>query len=377
MPRKSKDTIDKEKEVKEKKKKVEPKTKSAPSKTVKTTKKKSETKIDKKKVATKKEPVAKKTTVGASPRDAQPKTQKKTATKKAKATVEKKTTVKKVAIKKSAITNVGVADHSDPKPEKKPIAKKTTAVASPKDAQPKTQKKTATKKAKTTTEKKTATKKKTPAKTTKSKIVVKKTAKPMAIAEPEYYDLPYRYNQTLVKVLAQTPKMLFVYWDISDEDRSNFVREYGEKFFDLTVPFLRIKNETLNYTFEVDVDDFANSWYLHINDANSKYTIELLRKQKPFKEHLINHEVYITSSNNMNSPNDHILFEKEQKMIYFKDIKTGKVSVKNIPHISLMRNMGKIYNIYELYKKMYKEEITKEAIDLNNPSSGNPSSTFK
>ena len=37
----------------------------------------------------------------------------------------------------------------------------------------------------------------------------------------EYYDLPYRYNETVVKILAQTPKILFVYWDVSDNDREN------------------------------------------------------------------------------------------------------------------------------------------------------------
>ena len=37
----------------------------------------------------------------------------------------------------------------------------------------------------------------------------------------EYYDLPYRYNQTVVRVLAQTPTTLFIYWDISDIDRAN------------------------------------------------------------------------------------------------------------------------------------------------------------
>ena len=35
----------------------------------------------------------------------------------------------------------------------------------------------------------------------------------------EYYDLPYRYNETEVRVLAQTHQKLFVYWDISDNDR--------------------------------------------------------------------------------------------------------------------------------------------------------------
>ena len=65
----------------------------------------------------------------------------------------------------------------------------------------------------------------------------------------EYYDLPYRYNQTVVKVLAQTPTTLFIYWDISDEDRNNFVKQYGENFFNDTKPVLIIHNKTMNYSF--------------------------------------------------------------------------------------------------------------------------------
>ncbi len=39
--------------------------------------------------------------------------------------------------------------------------------------------------------------------------------------------------------------------------------------------------------------------------------------------------------------------------------------------------MGKIYNIYELYKKMYKNEFNCRTIglDLNNPSSSSQSSS--
>ena len=35
----------------------------------------------------------------------------------------------------------------------------------------------------------------------------------------EFYDIPYTYNETTVKVLAQNPTTLFVYWDISDNHR--------------------------------------------------------------------------------------------------------------------------------------------------------------
>jgi len=194
----------------------------------------------------------------------------------------------------------------------------------------------------------------------------------------EYYDLPYRYNQTVVKVLAQTPNNLFIYWDISDKDRNNYKKQYGENFFENTKPVLIVHNDTLNYSFEVDINDFANSWYLHINDAKCDYRIELGRRpiSKLEKNENTNY-IYISSSNEIESPNDHVLFNKNQNMVYFKNTKTGTVTNKKISaNISFMRNMGKIYNIYDLYKAIYKDENIEEIFDLSNPSSGNPSSGF-
>ena len=34
-----------------------------------------------------------------------------------------------------------------------------------------------------------------------------------------------------------------------------------------------------------------------------------------------------------------------------------------------MRNMGKIYNIYDIYKSIYKNENVEDIYDKNNPSS--------
>ena len=47
----------------------------------------------------------------------------------------------------------------------------------------------------------------------------------------EYYDLPFKYNKTVVKTLAQTPTTLFVYWEISDEDVEKYKGQYGENFY--------------------------------------------------------------------------------------------------------------------------------------------------
>ncbi len=189
----------------------------------------------------------------------------------------------------------------------------------------------------------------------------------------EYYDLPYRYNQTIVKILSQTPKSLFVYWDISDEDRENYKLQFGENFFENTKPVLIIYNDTLHYSFEVDINDFANSWYLHVNDSKSDYRIELGRRPINNNEKIEKKYVYITSSNRIEAPNDHILFNKDQKMIYFRNVKTNQETKKSVSNLSFIRNMGKIYNIYDLYKKIYKNENVEEIYDLSNPSS-HPSS---
>ena len=43
---------------------------------------------------------------------------------------------------------------------------------------------------------------------------------------------------------------------------------------------------------------------------------------------------------------------------------------------SFIKNMGKVYNIYELYKEFYNKENIDELYDLSNPSSNNLSSKF-
>ena len=226
----------------------------------------------------------------------------------------------------------------------------------------------------TSSTKKTAKSKATP----KAKKVATKSAKTLASARAstkpkkeivEYYDLPYRYSQTIVKVLAQTPTNLFIYWDISDTDRENYIKEYGEDFFENTRPVLIIYNDTLNYSFEVEINDFANSWYLHVNDSKCDYRVELGRRPKIYnKKNPIKDYIYISSSNEIESPNDKILFDKKQQMVYFKNVKTNSVNGKSVANISFIRNMGKIYNIYDLYKEIYKNENIEI---LSNPSSGN------
>ena len=218
------------------------------------------------------------------------------------------------------------------------------------------------------------------------------TTKPL-VEVIEYYDLPYRYNETIVKVLYQTPDTLFVYWDIADSDRENYIKQYGENFFNITRPVLIVHNDSMNYSFEIPINDFTNSWYLHINDSKCNYKVELGRRPNYYNQEAINEiqeniktdYIYVTSSNKIESPNDRVLFStNENNTVKFRNIKNHQeksVSLYDIiKHLPAMKKAENIPYISEellqtIYSGIYQNEDIKLFEKLSNPSSGgNPSS---
>lgn len=253
-------------------------------------------------------------------------------------------------------------------PTKKQPTKKATTATKKVTTKKKTNTKAVAKKA-STTKKKTTTKQVTSS--------TKKQVKKEITSLTEYYDLPYRYNQTMVKILAQTPTTLFVYWDISDEDRLNYETQYGTDFFENTVPILIVHNKTLHYDFELEINDFANSWYIQVSDSNCNYVIELARKPKQYISSPIKEYVYLISSNAISAPNDHILFEKFNPKVTYKNVQNHEVSVKDFNDITRFGSMKRIYHLYDLYKEIYQDELFDEITEptIKNPSSS--SSSFK
>lgn len=327
------------------------KTKSnSPKATTKSEKKVVTKKVGKVSSSVDKKDATKKSTLSKSSKVEKPKT-KSITTKKSK-TVEKKETPKKVATKKET--------------DKKAIAKTTKKS----NVSKKTSNSKVTSKANS---KKTVSKSSKPKKPTTLKK--KSMASKPKVSILEYYDLPYRYSQTVVKILAQTPNTLFVYWDISDSDREKYVKEFGEYFFNDTIPILIVHNKTKNYSFEIEVNDFANSWYFKVADAKCDYEIEFGRRKKAFRDIAIpNDYVYITSSNVIEAPNDRFLFEPNNKTIFFRNVKTNQEFSKDITTFSFIEKISRIYNIYDIYKEIYKEEDLTDA--LNNPTSAGSSLSF-
>lgn len=205
----------------------------------------------------------------------------------------------------------------------------------------------------------------------------------------EYYDLPYRYNETVVKILAQTPKKIFVYWDISDNDREKYIRTFGEDFFNKTYPVLLLYNEDKKYIKEIAINDFANSWYIDIPDAKTKYSIQLGRKfkthnevvkvnmQKVQENNIILHTDYLpfANSNILEVPNDHVLLESLPKFILFRNVKTNEETVKELKNIENV--YGNNYDVKDFYEEHYKDELSEGMFDMANPSSSLSSSSFK
>ncbi len=272
-------------------------------------------------------------------------------------------------IKEKAATSKDVKEKSTIR-TKKETTKKSSTTSKDKKTTSKskvvaTNKKSSSVKKQSVAKKTSATKKvSATAKVRRASSASKSTAKPMLA---EYYDLPYRYNQTTVKILAQTPTTLFVYWDISDDDRNSLINKYGENFFLETKPILIVHNTTHNYSYELEINDFANSWYIRAQEPDSDYIIELGRK---YIENINNNEyIYIRSSNEIVSPNDHVLFDKTNLgHVAYKNVKTGSLSYKDFGSLRFINDIDKLYgNVYDVYSRLYKDELLNTIV---NPSSG-------
>ena len=162
---------------------------------------------------------------------------------------------------------------------------------------------------------------------------------------------------------------MFIYWEISDNDIKNYKKVYGDNFFEITRPILIVHNETLGYSFEVDINDFANSWYLRVDNAKCDYRIELGRRPIENNDIFTDNYIRVATSNDIVAPNDHIL-GNISSFIKFRNVKNNNEFSKMLSELKISKNM----KIYDIYKLIYQDE---NISDLTNPSSGSFSSTFK
>ena len=118
----------------------------------------------------------------------------------------------------------------------------------------------------------------------------------MQLLKSEYYELPNKYNQTIIRLLVQSPTRMFVYWEVSDET----VKMFSSKSLDYAdcTPVLKITNITKDYSYTIPVDPYANNYYIEVEDSGCDYRVELGRIAK-------NQFINIYTSNKATVPASH------------------------------------------------------------------------
>ena len=100
----------------------------------------------------------------------------------------------------------------------------------------------------------------------------------MQLLKSEYYELPNKYNRTTIRLLVQSPKRMYVYWEVSDETISAFSKTHSN--YSNCTPVLKITNLTKNYSYYIIIDPYANNYYIDVEDSGCEYQVELGRYVK-------------------------------------------------------------------------------------------------
>lgn len=109
--------------------------------------------------------------------------------------------------------------------------------------------------------------------------------RPRMSPEPvSYYSLPQRYGDNRIILLARDPWWLHSYWDITeqrvnevmltapDNERRNL--KWALRVYDVT----KVKDfapENANSFFDLEINFFANSWYVNVNQPERDWCVEI------------------------------------------------------------------------------------------------------
>lgn len=88
-------------------------------------------------------------------------------------------------------------------------------------------------------------------------------------------DLPSEYGETRIVAQARDPHWAWVYWEYSSIERKKLEKKLGHFEFAHTELFLRIFNKTYSYSFEINLPEDCDNWYLSLNDSDCDYYVQL------------------------------------------------------------------------------------------------------
>lgn len=132
----------------------------------------------------------------------------------------------------------------------------------------------------------------------------------MYLPKTEYYELPNKYNKTVVRLLVQSPTRMFVYWEVGDDSIKQF--ESQKMDYSSAQPVLKIKNITMNYSYDIPIDPFSNNYYIDVKDPDCEYQVELGRIQN---EKFVN----LYTSNSATVPRSTPVYTGDSEEVIFRN----------------------------------------------------------
>ncbi len=108
---------------------------------------------------------------------------------------------------------------------------------------------------------------------------------PPEIVPESVPELPWGYDDNRIRIMARDPEWIYAYWDISEEKRGSLRHTYGPGW-DYSLPVLRIYDVTglshfnganANNYYDIVINDYAGSWYIHVGVPNRVYCVDLGR----------------------------------------------------------------------------------------------------
>ncbi|MCK4809495.1 MAG: DUF4912 domain-containing protein [Candidatus Omnitrophica bacterium] len=110
------------------------------------------------------------------------------------------------------------------------------------------------------------------------------TAKPDYNEETKEFNLPYKYYDNRITLLARDPWWIHTYWDISEEKISEVISSIPGQERENLKWTLRVydvsgikdfQSNSANGYFDIDINFEVNNWYINVNNPEREWCVEI------------------------------------------------------------------------------------------------------
>ncbi len=108
------------------------------------------------------------------------------------------------------------------------------------------------------------------------------------------------FDSDRLVLMVKDPRCLYAYWDISDNVREKYVKEFANDIWQRSTAALKITNVSQNSSFTININDAMDSTYINVPSSSSLYCVELGRLTSD------NYFISILKSNYVVTPTDNI-----------------------------------------------------------------------